>query len=83
MRSFLRIWSHLLDKSLMENIIFCAVINAIKHQFNLLEKNMADIGHYILMLDMKLFILNSLNMFFIFQFCTTNATCQVRSVNIK
>ena len=25
-RSFLRIWSHLLKKSLMENFIFCAVI---------------------------------------------------------
>ena len=25
-RSFLRIWSHLLQKSLMENFIFCAVI---------------------------------------------------------
>ena len=24
-RSFLRIWSHLLKKSLMENVIFCAV----------------------------------------------------------
>ena len=24
-RSFLRIWSHLLQKSLMENFIFCAV----------------------------------------------------------
>ena len=24
-RSFLRIWSHLLKKSLMENFIFCAV----------------------------------------------------------
>ena len=24
-RSFLRIWSHLLKKSLMENLIFCAV----------------------------------------------------------
>ena len=24
-RSFLRIWSHLIKKSLMENIIFCAV----------------------------------------------------------
>ena len=24
-RSFLRIWSHLLEKSLMENFIFCAV----------------------------------------------------------
>ena len=24
-RSFLRIWSHLLDKSLMENFVFCAV----------------------------------------------------------
>ena len=25
-RSFLRIWSHLLKKSLMENVIFCAVL---------------------------------------------------------
>ena len=24
-RSFLRIWSHLLKKSLMENVVFCAV----------------------------------------------------------
>ena len=29
-RSFLRIWSHLLKKSLMENFIFCAVYLAIK-----------------------------------------------------
>ena len=28
-RSFLRIWSHLLEKSLMENFIFCAVVKAI------------------------------------------------------
>ena len=33
--SFLRIWSHLLEKSLMENFIFCAVkilqeLNALK-----------------------------------------------------
>ena len=28
-RSFLRIWSHLLKKSLMENFIFCAVILSI------------------------------------------------------
>ena len=27
--SFLRIWSHLLKKSLMENFIFCAVLCAI------------------------------------------------------
>ena len=26
-RSFLRIWSHLLKKSLMENFTFCAVFN--------------------------------------------------------
>ena len=25
-RSFLRIWSHLLKKSLMENLIYCAVL---------------------------------------------------------
>ena len=28
-RSFLRIWSHLLKKSLMENLIFCAVISSL------------------------------------------------------
>ena len=27
-RSFLRIWSHLLNKSLMENFIFCALLEA-------------------------------------------------------
>ena len=27
-RSFLRIWSHLLEKSLVENFIFCAVLNS-------------------------------------------------------
>ena len=30
-RSFLRIWSHLLKKSFMENVIFCAVINEWTH----------------------------------------------------
>ena len=30
-RSFLRIWSHLLKKSLMENFIFCAV----EHKLNI------------------------------------------------
>ena len=29
-RSFLRIWSHLLKKSLLENIIFCAVNDRIR-----------------------------------------------------
>ena len=28
-RSFLRIWSHLLKKSLMENFIFCAMIDIV------------------------------------------------------
>ena len=28
--SFLRIWSHLLKKSLMENFIFCAVLNQVR-----------------------------------------------------
>ena len=33
-RSFLRIWSHLLKKSLMENFIFCAVVVALcEHTF--------------------------------------------------
>ena len=32
-RSFLRIWSHLLKKSLMENFIFCAtVLGAARNQ---------------------------------------------------
>ena len=30
-RSFLRIWSHLLKKSLIENFIFCAVFIALEH----------------------------------------------------
>ena len=30
-RSFLRIWSHLLKKSLMENFIFCAVFIKVRH----------------------------------------------------
>ena len=30
-RSFLRIWSHLLKKSLMENFIFCAVTFPLSH----------------------------------------------------
>ena len=29
-RSFLKIWSHLLKKSLMENFIFCSVFNLFK-----------------------------------------------------
>ena len=33
-RSFLRIWSHLLKKSLMENFIFCAVLLARVHMEN-------------------------------------------------
>ena len=31
-RSFLRIWSHLLEKSLLENFIFCAVFINIKKE---------------------------------------------------
>ena len=34
-RSFLRIWSHLLKKSLMENFIFCAVMVVIPTNNNL------------------------------------------------
>ena len=30
-RSFLRIWSHLLEKSLMQNFIFCAVYSICKN----------------------------------------------------
>ena len=37
--SFLRIWSHLPKKSLMENLIFCAVINALIFVLNLLKVN--------------------------------------------
>ena len=33
-RSFLRIWSHLLKKSLIENFIFCAVLGARKRPHN-------------------------------------------------
>ena len=44
-RSFLRIWLHLLKKSLMENVIFCAVLRASEHLMRasyLLEKICLD-----------------------------------------
>ena len=34
-RSFLRIWSYLLKKSLMENFIFCAVLHCQKSFLNI------------------------------------------------
>ena len=39
-RSFLRIWSHLLKKSLMENFIFCAVYYTLMyaHSMHVTEK---------------------------------------------
>ena len=38
--SFLRIWSHLLKKSLMENFIFCAVLvkEEVLHNFHICYK---------------------------------------------
>ena len=33
-RRFLRIWSHLLEKSLIENFIFCAAIVASSRKIN-------------------------------------------------
>ena len=36
-RRKLRIWSHLLKKSLMENIIFCAVLSAMHESVLFLE----------------------------------------------
>ena len=42
-RSFLRIWLHLLKKSLMENFIFCAVLSAqaiaLKHNLVYIDRN--------------------------------------------
>ena len=41
-RSILRIWSHLLKKSLMENFIFCAVI--MRHQVpELMQQILAEV----------------------------------------
>ena len=42
-RNFRRIWSHLVEKSLMENFIFCAAVVRVKinievYAFNLLEE---------------------------------------------
>ena len=37
-RSFLRVWSHLLEKSLMQNFIFCAVLFALDLSSFLIEK---------------------------------------------
>ena len=36
-RSFLRIWSHLLKKSLRENFIFCAVCKRIDYESSMLQ----------------------------------------------
>ena len=38
-RSFLRIWSHLLKKSLMENFTFCAVIDEIVNGLKYFRKS--------------------------------------------
>ena len=38
-RSFLRIWSHLLKKSIMENFIFCAVLVVFFFELDLLDWN--------------------------------------------
>ena len=47
MRSLLRIWSHLLKKSLMENFIFCAVwvecFNFPEFQFRILKFDRLDL----------------------------------------
>ena len=40
MRSFLRIWSHLLKKYLMENFNFCAVLKDILDMINLFFKKL-------------------------------------------
>ena len=44
-RRKLRVWSHLLKKSLMEYFIFCAVINAICWRFEALE--LLDSKHFL------------------------------------
>ena len=38
-RIFLRIWSHLLKKSLMENFIFCPVLVVFFYELDLLDWN--------------------------------------------
>ena len=38
-RSFLRIWSHLLDKFLMENVIFCTVLSILSVDFQVATYN--------------------------------------------
>ena len=40
--SFLRIWSHLLKKSLMENFIFCAVIDLTYLQSRMIITDIKD-----------------------------------------
>ena len=44
-RSFLRIWSHILKKSLIGNFIFCAVVLCGKH-YDYLQYRMYDKGSY-------------------------------------
>ena len=38
-RSFLRIWSHLLNKFLMENVIFCTVLSILSVDFQVTTYN--------------------------------------------
>ena len=39
-RSFLRIWAHLLEKSLIENFIFCAVKVSRLQGYNFIKKRL-------------------------------------------
>ena len=46
-RSFLRIWSHLLTKSLMENVFLCSVLVCISELMQLVnEKSIRDKDTY-------------------------------------
>ena len=47
-RSFLRIWSHFLKKSLMENFIFCAVLDHLWGSFQLPQKRLHSLCHHYL-----------------------------------
>ena len=64
-RSFLRIWSHLLKKSLMENFIFCVVYHVIPRSgYNMVHYKCVFRLYLTLYEGKRLLFISAFNMFF-------------------
>ena len=61
-RSFLQIWSHLLKKSLMENLIFCAVLIKTTISESIPDQTVSD--KYLMYTWVLLLLTNVLNLYF-------------------